>query len=98
MRDQLEARPTLGRGRRALEPASLLGPATLLMIVMLVGPLLLLFRDSLIRFDPTELMIAAVSTATYLRFFADPFYWGVLVTTIRVSVIVTAACLLMGIP
>ncbi len=86
-------------GRRGVaEPASLLGPATLLMIVMLVGPLLLLFRDSLNRFDPTELMIAAVTPANYLRFFDDPFYWGVLVTTIRVSVIVTAACLLMGIP
>ncbi|HTI83702.1 MAG TPA: ABC transporter permease [Acetobacteraceae bacterium] len=87
----------LGRGR-ALEPASLLGPATLLMLVMLIGPLLLLFRDSLNRFDPTELMIAAMTSANYLRFFNDPFYWGVLVTTIRVSVIVTAACLLMGIP
>lgn len=68
------------------------------MLVMLVGPLLLLFRDSLNRFDPTELMIAAVTPANYLRFFEDPFYWGVLVTTIRVSVIVTVACLLMGIP
>jgi putative spermidine/putrescine transport system permease protein len=87
----------LGR-RGALEPAFLLGPATLLMMVMLVGPLLLLFRDSLNRFDPTELMIAATTSANYLRFFNDPFYWGVLVTTIRVSVIVTAACLLMGIP
>lgn len=87
----------LGR-RGVVEPASLLGPATLLMVVMLVGPLLLLFRDSLNRFDPTELMIAAITPANYLRFFDDPFYWGVLVTTIRVSVIVTAACLLMGIP
>jgi len=87
----------LGR-RGGTEAASLLGPATLLMIVMLVGPLLLLFRDSLNRFDPTELMIAAVTPVNYLRFFDDPFYWGVLVTTIRVSVIVTAACLLMGIP
>jgi putative spermidine/putrescine transport system permease protein len=87
----------LGR-RGVVEPAFLLGPATLLMLVMLVGPLLLLFRDGLNRFDPTELMIAAVTPANYLRFFDDPFYWGVLVTTIRVSVIVTAACVLMGIP
>ncbi len=41
-------------------------------------------------------MIAAVTPANYLRFFTDPFYWNVLVTTIRVSVIVTAVCLLLG--
>jgi len=66
--------------------------------LMLLMPLALLFRDSLNRFDPTELMIAAITPANYLRFFADPFYWGVLVTTVRVSVIVTALCLLLGVP
>ena len=76
----------------------LLGPASLLMLLMLVAPLALLARDSLNRFDATELMIAAVTPENYLRFFADPFYWNVLVTTIRVSVIVTAVCLLLGLP
>ncbi len=85
-------------GRGLLEPATLLGPATFLMLVMLVAPLALLFHDSLNRFDPTQLMIEAVTPANYLRFFADPFYWAVLVTTIRVSVIVTVSCLLLGIP
>ena len=41
-------------------------------------------------------MIAAVTPANYLRFFDDPFYWDVLVTTMRVSVIVTVACLALG--
>ena len=77
---------------------ALLGPASLLMLLTLVTPLALLGRDSLNRFDPTELMIEAVTAANYLRFFADPFYWDVLVTTIRVSIIVTALCLLLGLP
>ena len=68
------------------------------MVLTLVAPLALLLRDSLNRFDPTELMIEAVTPENYLRFFADPFYWDVLVTTIRVSVIVTAVCLLLGLP
>jgi putative spermidine/putrescine transport system permease protein len=76
----------------------LLGPATLLMVLMLIVPLALLARDSLNRFDPTELMIEAVTPENYLRFFRDPFYWAVLVTTIRVSVIVTATCLVLGLP
>ena len=77
---------------------ALLGPASLLMLLTLVTPLALLGRDSLNRFDPTELMIEAVTAANYLRFFADPFYWDVLVTTIRVSIIVTTLCLLLGLP
>ena len=77
---------------------TLLGPASLLMLLMLVAPLAFLARDSLNRFDPTELMIEAVTPGNYLRFFTDPFYWGVLVTTIRVSLIVTAVCLVLGLP
>jgi putative spermidine/putrescine transport system permease protein len=91
-----EEHPARVSGR--LEAATLLGPASLLMLLMLVAPLALLFRDSLNRYDPTELMIAAATPRNYLRFFADPFYWDVLVTTIRVSVIVTALCLLLGLP
>ncbi len=49
--------------RRESAAATLLGPASLLMVLMLVAPLALLFRDSLNRYDPTELMIAAVTPA-----------------------------------
>ena len=62
------------------------------MLLALVAPLVMLFRASLNRFDPTELMISALTAENYLRFFADPFYWNVLVTTIRVSIIVTVVC------
>jgi putative spermidine/putrescine transport system permease protein len=70
----------------------------LLMLLTLIAPLTLLARDSLNRFDPTELMIAALTPANYLRFFNEPFYWNVLLTTIRVSVVVTAICMLLGLP
>jgi putative spermidine/putrescine transport system permease protein len=91
----LRAKPARGG---VVEPFTLLGPATLLMLLMLIVPLAMLARDSLNRFDPTELMIEAVTPENYLRFFRDPFYWAVLVTTIRVSIIVTATCLLLGLP
>ena len=84
--------------REAGAALALLGPASLMMLVMLVVPLAFLARDSLNRYDPNELMIAAVTPANYLRFFDDPFYWDVLVTTIRVSVIVTVVCLALGLP
>ena len=63
------------RQRQTGAALALLGPASLLMLLTLITPLALLFRASLNRFDPTELMISAVTPENYLRFFADPFYW-----------------------
>jgi putative spermidine/putrescine transport system permease protein len=65
---------------------------------MMVAPLALLFRDSLNRYDQVELMIDTVTTANYARFFAEPFYWEVMRTTILVATVVTVLCVLLGIP
>ncbi|HUN40498.1 MAG TPA: ABC transporter permease [Acetobacteraceae bacterium] len=84
--------------REAGAALTLLGPASLMMVAMLIAPLAFLVRISLNRFDPTQLMIAAVTPENYLRFFRDPFYWNILVTTLRVSIIVTVVCLALGLP
>ena len=88
----------IARRREVAAAGLLLSPATILVCLTMVAPLVLLARYSFNRFDPTQLMIAAVTPANYLRFFTDPFYLGVLATTIRVSAIVTGACLVLGIP
>jgi putative spermidine/putrescine transport system permease protein len=75
-----------------------LGPATCVVLLLLVAPLGLLARDSLNRYDPTELMIEAVTPANYLRFFTESFYWDVMRTTILVAVLVTLLCLALGLP
>src|SRR5580692_1332319 len=98
MTDTITQAERAGRRREAGAALSLLGPASLLMVLMLVVPLGFMLRDSLNRFDPTEMMIAVVTPENYLRFFVDPFYRGVLYTTIRVSIIVTIACLVCGMP
>ena len=87
-----------------------LGPATLVVTVMLAAPLLLLLRFSLNRFDIKELMIETVTAENYLRFFTDPFYLGVLRTTVLVAVtllgekaswsrlgLLTVACAMVGV-
>lgn len=66
--------------------------------LMMLAPLLLLARFSLNRFDQTELMIEALTPENYLRFFTDPFYLGVMRTTIAVSIVSTVLCLLLGLP
>jgi putative spermidine/putrescine transport system permease protein len=88
----------VARRREAFSAAFLLGPATIFVCLTMVAPLLLLARYTLNRFDPTELMVAAWTLQNYVRFVTDPFYLAVLATTIRVSVVVTAACLAMGVP
>ena len=78
--------------------AGFLGPATLVVTVMLAAPLLLLLRFSLNRYDIKELMIETVTAENYLRFITDPFYLGVLRTTVLVAVTSTVLCLLFGLP
>ncbi len=78
--------------------AAFLSPAMAMVTLMLVAPLLLMLRFSLDRYDPTELMIETVTPANYLRFVTDPFYLGVMRTTLSVAVSSTALCLLLGLP
>ena len=60
--------------REAGAALALLGPASLMMLLTLLAPLGFMLRDSLNRFDATELMIAAITPANYLRFFNDPWW------------------------
>ncbi len=84
--------------RQGPAAATFLAPATLVVMLMLVSPLLLLLRFSVNQFDPSELMIETVTGANYLRFFSDAFYVGVLRTTLGVATLSTALCLLLGLP
>ncbi len=87
-----------GLDRQAGAATAFLSPAVFVVTVMLVAPLLLVLRFSLNRYDLTELMIETVTGANYLRFVSDPFYVGVLRTTLGVAVASTALCLLLGLP
>ena len=78
--------------------AVFLAPATAVVVLMLLAPLALVLRFSLDKFDPTELMIETVTGANYVRFVSDPFYVGVLRTTVGVALWSTALCLLLGLP
>ena len=87
------------RGRSlVLSASSLIGPATVIVALGVIGPLLILFRYSLNSFDPRVLMVEALTPANYVKFFTDPFYLGVFFTTLRVAFLCTAACLVLGFP
>ncbi|HSE95461.1 MAG TPA: ABC transporter permease [Methylomirabilota bacterium] len=61
-------------------------------------PVLLLFRFSLNQFVPGKFMVEALTAANYVKFATDPFYVAVLVRTLRVALVCTVICLLLGFP
>ena len=84
--------------RQGAAAAAFLAPALLVVAAMLLAPLAMVIRFSVNQYDMTELMIETVTGANYWRFVTDPFYIGVLRTTLGVAVISTATCLLLGLP
>lgn len=95
------ASPPASRGRegRRLAPAyGLTAPATIFVLLVLMGPLALMFRYSLNRFVPGQMMVEALTLDNYARFFADSFYQEVLGTTLWISALSTLLCLVAGFP
>jgi putative spermidine/putrescine transport system permease protein len=78
--------------------AALVLPAGLLVSLLLVAPMLLLFRISLNEHSPTEMMVEALTAANYLRAVADPYYRQVLLTTLAVATGSTFLALAIGFP
>ena len=87
------------RRHEGLTATALLAPATIFVAICLLTPLAILFRYSLNDFVAAKkLMVEAVTVANYVRFFTDPYYTAILWTTVRISVTVTAVCLVVGFP
>ena len=77
---------------------SLVGPATIFVALGLLVPIAILFRYSLNDVGPYRTMVEAFTINNYLRFFSDAYYTNILGRTLRVAVICTAICLLLGFP
>jgi len=86
------------RSSSLLSATALVGPATAFVTAGLLAPLAILLRYSFNRFDPRRMMVETFSLDNYVKFFADPYYTGVLWTTLRVAALCTLACLIMGLP
>ena len=82
----------------ALTAAGLVGPATVYVAIGLLVPLAFLFRYSLNQFVPGKFMVDALTIENYVKFFTDIYYTAVLTRTVRVALVTTAICLLLGFP
>src|SRR6476660_1173127 len=86
------------RGGSLLSALTLLGPATFVVALGLLLPILILFRYSFNRFEPRVMMVEAVTLANYVKFFTDPFYTNIFWTTLRVALVCTIVCLVLAFP
>jgi putative spermidine/putrescine transport system permease protein len=87
------------RRRSDPTPWVLMGPVLALFLVFFAVPVLILFAGSFERVDTATFTVVEPFTLfNYRRFLLDPFYLGVLLTTLKLSVLVTAVTLLAGYP
>lgn len=95
----LAATQSRSRGPSTLISAtSLIGPATIIVALGVIGPLLILFRYSFDRYDPQLFLVEAFELKNYTSFFTDPYYLAVFFTTLRVALLCTVICLVLGFP
>jgi putative spermidine/putrescine transport system permease protein len=73
-------------------------PAILVVAALLIGPMILLARISLNQYSPTQLMIEAATPQNYINAVADPYYRGVMATTLVMAFLCTALTLALAFP
>ena len=78
--------------------ALLILPACLLVLGLLIGPMILMFRISLNHFSPTQLMIEAFSVDNYVQAAQDPYYQEIILTTLGMALLCTALTLVIAYP
>jgi putative spermidine/putrescine transport system permease protein len=86
------------RRRPGWTAAAMIAPASIVVTVGILLPIVILFRYSLNRFTPGKFMVDALTAENYVKFFTDPFYVAVLLRTLRVATVCTLICLLLGFP
>lgn len=73
-------------------------PASLVVLAIILIPILQLARYSFNRFDPAELMQTAFTFENYAKFFGDPYYRDIFLTTLGIAGLCTVLALVLGFP
>jgi len=73
-------------------------PACAWLGIFFLIPLVLILRLSFYGYSPTDGIQPGFQWSNYVKIFTDTYYLGIYVRTLRISVIVTVICLLIGYP
>ena len=85
-------------GRRRLAAAGLLAPAVVLLLLFFVIPSADLFRLSLAHMDAQRSIHHDVSLVNYRNFATNPYFHRMVWGSVKLTVVVTTLCLLLGYP
>ena len=92
------AAPPARTGAPGWTAAATVAPASIVVTIGIVLPIVILFRYSLNQYTPAKVMVDAFTLENYAKFFTDPFYLAVLFRTIRVAALCTAICVVLAFP
>ena len=81
--------PSARAGTSAWSAAAAVAPASIIVTIGILLPIVILFRYSLNQYTPARMMVDAFSIENYAKFLTDPFYLAVLFRTIRVAAVCT---------
>src|ERR1700693_2720939 len=90
--------PPARTGASGWTAAAAVAPASIIVTIGIVLPIVILFRYSLNQFTPAKMMVAPFTIENYVKFLTDPFYLAVLFRTIRVAALCTAVCVVLAFP
>lgn len=86
------------RGAAIPAPYWLCAPALALFAVLLAVPLLMTFMLSFNAYSETAGIIHTWTLANYVEVLTDPYFAGIFLRTLRVALVTTIACTLIGAP
>ncbi|NDY82563.1 ABC transporter permease [Orrella sp. NBD-18] len=73
-------------------------PSSLVVFIIIMIPILLMFRYSFNHHDPVDIMREGFTLDNYIKFFSDAYYRGVFLDTLKIAAICTFLALVMGFP
>lgn len=73
-------------------------PASLVVFVIIMIPVMMMFRYSFNYHDTINIMREGFTLDNYVKFFSDAYYRGVFFDTVKIAAICTALALVMGFP
>lgn len=85
-------------GSAARLGGSLAFPASVVVLIIIMVPILMMFRYSFNAYDPIEIMKEGFTLDNYRKFFGDAYYRNIFLTTLKVALLCTVLALLMGFP
>jgi len=85
-------------GKRSVLGAALAFPASLVVLVIMMVPLVMMLRYSFNQYDPVQMMKAGFTLENYVKFFSDRYYRTVFADTFMVASLCTVLALVLGFP